>query len=113
MQRAQLLDEAKALIAKAVKAGWMSYPKGIQFDSNGTPINVIDPDYQTTSRVHTPELCLRAYELRQLGMCLDDVARQCGLPKGSIVYVISKGHELTLAKERAARDASNTVKESP
>jgi hypothetical protein len=113
IERAKLLAEAKALVAKAVKAGLMSYPLGVKLDITGTPINVIDPDYQTPSRIHTPELCLKAYELRELGLCLDDVARQCGLPKGSIVYVISKGHELFLARERAERNAANSVKESP
>ena len=100
IDRAKLLAEAKDLVAKAVKAGWISYPLGTKFDITGSPIAIIDPDDSITSCRHTPELCLKAFQLRDLGMALDDVAKQCQVPKGSVVYVISKGHELHLQAQR-------------
>lgn len=106
IDRAKLLAEAKALVAKAVKTGLMSYPLGTKFDITGSPIAVIDPDDSITSCKHTPELCLKAYQLRDLGMALEDVARQCQVPKGSVVYIISKGHELHLQAQRQAHHPS-------
>ena len=106
IDRAKLLAEAKDLIAKAVKAGLMSYPLGTKFDITGSPIAIIDPDDSITSCKHTPELCLKAYQLRDLGMALEDVAKQCQVPKGSVVYVISKGHELHLQAQRQAHHPS-------
>ena len=45
---------------------------------------------------------IRAYQLRNMGLSLDGTAKACNVPRGSIVYMISKGHELTLAREREA-----------
>ena len=56
--RIQLLSEAKCLVAKAVKAGLMSYPAGTDVDTDGTPL--IDPDDDLDDRItkHTPEVCV-------------------------------------------------------
>lgn len=102
IEKAKLLSEAKDLVTKAVKAGLMSYPLGTKFDITGSPIALIDPDDSATSCKYTHELCLKAYQLRDLGMALEDVARQCQVPKGSAVSIIAKGHELHLQAERQA-----------
>ncbi|MFZ9585168.1 MAG: hypothetical protein ACO280_09480 [Pseudohongiellaceae bacterium] len=60
---------------------------------------------------HSPEAMMQAYYLRSLGLGLDATAKACNVPRGSIVYMISRGHELTLAKEREA--AAQTTNQSP
>ena len=59
-------------------------------------------DYAQQAVRHTPEAMMHAYKLRSLGLGLDSCAKACNVPRGSIVYMISRGHELTLAKEREA-----------
>lgn len=98
--RAKLLSEAKQLVSYGIKQGWMSYPIGTQLDANGTPINVVEPDYEVTSSGHSPELCRKAYYLRDRGLTLEDVAKACGVPRGSVYYIISQGHEMFLEEER-------------
>lgn len=101
IERAKLFAEAKTLVRNAIKCGWMSYPLGVQVDDNGTPINVVQPDYEVTTTAHTPEICRKAYSLRDRGLTLEDVAKACGVARGSVAYIISKGHEMYLEQERA------------
>lgn len=99
--RAKLLSEAKHLVSYAIKQGWMSYPIGTELDANGTPINVVLPDYEVTTNIHTPEICRKAYSLRDRGLTLEEVAKACGVARGSVAYIIAKGHEMYLENERA------------
>ena len=117
--RIQLLSEAKYLVAKAVKAGLMSYPHGTEVDTDGTPL--IDPDDDFDDRItkHTPEVCRQAYVLRERGLTLEQVAKFCHVATGSVAYIIAKGHEIVLKEQRLSQvkplsqDSTNSTKESP
>ena len=117
--RIQLLSEAKCLVAKAVKAGLMSYPHGTEVDTDGTPL--IDPDDDLDDRItkHTPEVCRQAYVLRERGLTLEQVAKACHVATGSVAYIIAKGHEIVLKEQRMSQvkplsqDSTNSTKESP
>lgn len=117
--RTQLLAEAKYLVAKAVKAGLMSYPHGTDVDTDGTPL--IDPDDDLDDRItkHTPEVCRQAYVLRERGLTLEQVAKACHVATGSVAYIIAKGHEAVLKEQRMSQvkplsqDSTNSTKESP
>lgn len=106
IEKAKLLAEAKHLVKTAVRKGWMSYPLSVQLDDDGTPINVVQPDYEVTENSHTPQLCRKAFSLREAGLTLEDVAKACGVARGSVSYIISKGHEMFLEQERAAMNNS-------
>jgi hypothetical protein len=108
IDRAKLLAEAKHLVRRAVQRGWMSYPLSITLNDEGTPINVVEEDYEVTSTSHTPELCRKAYSLRERGLTLEQVAMACGVARGSVAYIISKGHEMFLQHERNAKHP-NTI----
>ena len=101
--RIQLLSEAKCLVAKAVKAGLMSYPHGTEVDTDGTPL--IDPDDDLDDRItkHTPEVCRQAYVLRERGLTLEQVAKACHVATGSVAYIIAKGHEAVLKEQRMSQ----------
>jgi len=105
--RAKLLAEAKQLVSHGIKQGWLSYPIGTELDANGTPINVVQPDYEVTSSSHTPELCRKAYYLRERGLTLEDVAKACGVARGSVYYIISQGQEMFLEEERNRLSVTN------
>jgi hypothetical protein len=98
----RLLAEAPQIISRAVKAGWISYPAKQRFNEDGSPDPMLLEDTESNVTRHTPEAMMHAYYLRSLGLGLDATAKACNVPRGSIVYMISKGHELTLAKEREA-----------
>ena len=100
LARTKLLHDAPDLVQWAVAKGLMSYPLNQKFLADGSP----DPNIEETEYVHpdkyTPEFCSRAYELRQLGMTLDDLAKAMGAARGSITYILAKGHESFLEAER-------------
>lgn len=100
ISKSKLLAEAKTLIAKAVKAGLMSYPKGQRFLPDGRPDPMLYPVEEVEHQKYSPELCLKAYHLRDQGMALESIGRTCKVPRGSVVYLVSKGHELHLADQR-------------
>ena len=105
----QVLREAKHLVRFAIKRGWMSYPNGTLMDAEGDPIPNLEPEEETSSPI-TPELCNKAFVLREKGMKLDDIALACSVPRGSIAYIISQGHEAYLLRLRID---PNSTKESP
>jgi hypothetical protein len=96
----RLLSEAPYLVNRAIKAGLMSYPMSQKFLADGS----LDPMLLDTGRVieqkYTDELCRRAFDLRESGMTLHDTAEECGVARGSIAYIISKGHEMYLEEQR-------------
>ena len=104
----QVLREAKHLVRYAIKHGWMSYPHGTQMDAEGDPIPNLEPEEETSSPI-TPELCNKAFLLRERGITLDNIAVVCGVPRGSIAYIVSKGHEDYLLRLRIDH---NSTKES-
>jgi DNA-directed RNA polymerase specialized sigma24 family protein len=104
----QVLREAKQLVRFAIKHGWMSYPNGTLMDAEGDPIPNIEPEEETSSPI-TPELCNKAFVLRDRGITLDNIAAICGVPRGSIAYIISRGHEDYLLRLRVD---PNSTKES-
>ena len=104
----QVLREAKHLVRFAIKRGWMSYPNGTLMDAEGDPIPNIEPEDETSSPI-TPELCNKAFVLRDRGITLDNIAAICGVPRGSIAYIISRGHEDYLLRLRVN---PNSTKES-
>ncbi len=104
----QVLREAKHLVRFAIKRGWMSYPNGTLMDAEGDPIPNIEPEDETSSPI-TPELCNKAFVLRDRGITLDNIAVICGVPRGSIAYIISRGHEDYLLRLRVD---PNSTKES-
>lgn len=104
----QVLREAKQLVRYAIHRGWMSYPRGTQMDAEGDPIPNLEPEEETSSPI-TPELCNKAFLLRERGITLDNIAAVCGVPRGSIAYIVSKGHEDYLLR---LRSNPNSTKES-
>ena len=108
ISQTQVLREAKHLVRFAIKHGWMSYPRGTQMDDEGDPIPNLEPEEETSSPI-TPELCNKAFVLRERGITLDNIATVCGVPRGSIAYIISKGHEDYLLR---LRTDPNSTKES-
>ena len=104
----QVLREAKHLVRFAIKRGWMSYPNGTLMDAEGDPIPNLEPEEETSSPI-TPELCNKAFVLRDRGITLDNIAAICGVPRGSIAYIISRGHEDYLLRLRVD---PNSTKES-
>lgn len=120
--RAQLLAEAAELVQSAVKRGLMSYPHGTKFQANGTPIPNLDGGLPIThlepGGKHNIEICRKAFELRDRGLALHDVAKLCNVPKGSVHYLIAKGHEDYLSQQRHGKidepsDLSCSNKKSP
>jgi hypothetical protein len=108
ISQTQVLREAKHLVRFAIKRGWMSYPNGTLMDAEGDPIPNIEPEDETSSPI-TPELCNKAFVLRDRGITLDNIAAICGVPRGSIAYIISRGHEDYLLRLRVD---PNSTKES-
>lgn len=96
----KLLMEAPDLVRRAVERGWMSYPKNMRFKEDGTPDPIMHAVEEVAEQRHTPELARKAYVLRDRGLSLNDVAAACQVPRGSVVYLISKGHEQFLAQQR-------------
>ena len=103
LDRVKLLHEAPALIALAIKRGWMSYPHSVRLSAIGTPIVVLDEDgedYKVTATAQDADVCRKAYDLRERNLSLDDVAKACGVARGSVAYIIAKGHEMYLKQQR-------------
>lgn len=100
LARTKLLHDAPDLVQWAIANGLMSYPLNQKFLADGSP----DPNIEETEYVHpdkyTPQFCRRAYELRELGMTLDDLAKAMGVARGSVTYILAKGHEAFLESER-------------
>ena len=104
LNRTKLLNEAPRLIKWAIDKGLMSYPLSQKFNEDGS-LNVnIDEEEYVDPEHYTPEFCQRAYELRQLGLTLDDTAKAIGVSRGSITYILAKGHESMLAADRIKHD---------
>ena len=104
LDRVKLLHEAKDLVAVAIKRGWMSYPHSVRISALGTPIVVLDeeePDYyEVTATAQDADVCRKAYDLRERNLSLEDVAKACGVARGSVAYIIAKGHEMYLRQQR-------------
>ena len=102
-EKIKILYEAKALVSMAVKAGWMTYPKGTTMAEDGSPIVAMDyeEEHEVISREHSDNNCRKAYQLQSSGMTNDQVAKACGVARGSVAYIISRGHELYLKQQRA------------
>ena len=96
----KLLMEAPHLVKIGVQRGWLSYPKDMTFKDDGTPTPAMAEFDEVTEQRHTPDLARKAYILRDRGLSLNEVAAACQVPRGSVVYLISKGHELYLASQR-------------
>ena len=116
LDRVKLLHEAKDLVASAIKRGWMSYPHNVKLSAIGSPIVVLDeeePDYyEITATAQDADVCRKAYDLRERDLSLDDVAKACGVARGSVAYIIAKGHEMYLKQQRiehSTTQASNVL----
>jgi hypothetical protein len=102
LDRVKLLHEAPNLVALAIKRGWMSYPRSVRLSALGTPIVVLEEeeDYEITATAQDADVCRKAYDLRERDLSLDDVAKACGVARGSVAYIIAKGHEMYLRQQR-------------
>ena len=103
LDRVKLLHEAPNLVALAIKRGWMSYPHSVRLSAIGTPIVVLEEgeeDYEITATAQDADVCRKAYALRERDLSLDDVAKACGVARGSVAYIIAKGHEMYLRQQR-------------
>jgi len=102
LDRIKLLHEAPNLVALAIKRGWMSYPRNVRLSALGTPMVVIDEedDYEITATAQDADVCRKAYDLRERNLSLEDVAKACGVARGSVAYIIAKGHEMYLKQQR-------------
>ena len=110
LDRVKLLHEAKDLVASAIKRGWMSYPHNVKLSALGTPMVVIDEedDYEITATAQDADVCRKAYDLRERDLSLDDVAKACGVARGSVAYIIAKGHEMYLRQQRIEHSTIDT-----
>ena len=111
LDRVKLLHEAPALIALAIKRGWMSYPHSVRISALGTPIVVLDEDgedYEVTATAQDADVCRKAYDLRERNLSLEDVAKACGVARGSVAYIIAKGHEMYLKQQRIEHSTIDT-----
>jgi hypothetical protein len=104
LNRTKLLNEAPRLIKWAIDKGLMSYPLSQKYHDDGSLDPGIEEEIHVDPEQYTPEFCQRAYELRQLGLTLDDTAKAIGVSRGSITYILSKGHEAMLAADRIKHD---------
>lgn len=102
LDRVKLLHEAPNLVALAIKRGWMSYPRNVRLSAIGTPVIVLEPeeDYEITATAQDADVCRKAYDLRERDLSLEDVAKACGVARGSVAYIIAKGHEMYLKQQR-------------
>mgnify|MGYP000002574449 FL=1 len=112
LDRIKLLHEAPNLVALAIKRGWMSYPRSVRLNALGTPIVVTEeqePDYyEITATAQDADICRKAYDLRERDLSLDDVAKACGVARGSVAYIIAKGHEMYLRQQRVEHSTIDT-----
>jgi hypothetical protein len=110
LDRVKLLHEAPNLVALAIKRGWMSYPRSVKLSALGTPMVVIDEedDYEITATAQDADICRKAYDLRERDLSLDDVAKACGVARGSVAYIIAKGHEMYLRQQRIEHSTIDT-----
>jgi hypothetical protein len=110
LDRIKLLHEAPNLVALAIKRGWMSYPRSVKLSALGTPMVVIDEedDYEITATAQDADVCRKAYDLRERNLSLDDVAKACGVARGSVAYIIAKGHEMYLRQQRIEHSTIDT-----
>ena len=105
LDRVKLLHEAKDLVALAIKRGWMSYPHSVRISALGTPMVALEPeeDYEVTATAQDADVCRKAYDLRERNLSLEDVAKACGVARGSVAYIIAKGHEAVLKEQRLSQ----------
>jgi hypothetical protein len=110
LDRIKLLHEAPNLVAMAIKRGWMSYPRSVKLSAIGTPILVLEEeeDYEITATAQNEDVCRKAYDLRERDLSLDDVAKACGVARGSVAYIIAKGHEMYLRQQRIGHSTIDT-----
>ena len=110
LDRVKLLNEAPNLVALAIKRGWMSYPRSVRISAIGTPILVLEEeeDYEITATAQDADVCRKAYDLRERNLSLDDVAKACGVARGSVAYIIAKGHEMYLRQQRIEHSTIDT-----
>jgi hypothetical protein len=110
LDRIKLLHEAPNLVALAIKRGWMSYPRSVKLSALGTPIVVLEEeeDYEITATAQDADICRKAYDLRERNLSLDDVAKACGVARGSVAYIIAKGHEMYLRQQRIEHSTIDT-----
>ena len=110
LDRIKLLHEAPNLVALAIKRGWMSYPRSVRLSALGTPVVVLEEeeDYEITATAQDADVCRKAYDLRERNLSLDDVAKACGVARGSVAYIIAKGHEMYLRQQRIEHSTIDT-----
>lgn len=110
LDRVKLLHEAPNLVALAIKRGWMSYPRSVKLSALGTPIVALEEeeDYEITATAQDADVCRKAYDLRERNLSLDDVAKACGVARGSVAYIIAKGHEMYLRQQRIEHSTIDT-----
>jgi hypothetical protein len=110
LDRVKLLHEAPNLVALAIKRGWMSYPRSVRLSALGTPVVVLEEeeDYEITATAQDADVCRKAYDLRERNLSLDDVAKACGVARGSVAYIIAKGHEMYLRQQRIEHSTIDT-----
>jgi hypothetical protein len=110
LDRVKLLHEAPNLVALAIKRGWMSYPRSVKLSALGTPIVALEEeeDYEITATAQDADICRKAYDLRERNLSLDDVAKACGVARGSVAYIIAKGHEMYLRQQRIEHSTIDT-----
>jgi hypothetical protein len=110
LDRVKLLHEAPNLVALAIKRGWMSYPRSVRLSALGTPIVALEEeeDYEITATAQDADVCRKAYDLRERDLSLDDVAKACGVARGSVAYIIAKGHEMYLRQQRIEHSTIDT-----
>lgn len=92
--------DPKELVRRAVARGEMRYPPNQRFNHDGSPDPMLSPTRISVPQRYSTDLFIRAYNLRQTGLSLAQTAAACGVPRGSVVYLISQGHEIHLANLR-------------
>jgi hypothetical protein len=110
LDRIKLLHEAKDLVALGIQRGWLSYPRSVRLSALGAPVVVLEEeeDYEITATAQDADICRKAYDLRERDLSLDDVAKACGVARGSVAYIIAKGHEMYLRQQRIEHSTIDT-----
>ena len=110
LDRIKLLHEAKDLVALGIQRGWLSYPRSVRLSALGAPVVVLEEeeDYEITATAQDADICRKAYDLRERDLSLDDVAKACGVARGSVAYIIAKGHEMYLRQQRVEHSTIDT-----
>ena len=87
--RITLLNQAPAIVSKAIKAGWMSYPSK----------PYVDPDEQDLTEWLKKYDCEKAYHLRQNGLTYRQIGKLLCVGIGRVTEILRRGEEIAVQRK--------------